>query len=421
MEFLIGAAFALYTAAAPASLAVPGRANANPSAAADGRTVAVAWAASEPGGATDIYVAVSRDGGGTFGDPVRVNDIAGDARVSGEQPPRLIVRTPNRLAVAWVSTRDGTTIRVAQSADGGRTFAPSIAVSQAGAPGNRGWHAMDVNARGDIEVVWLDHRAMAGHEHHHTAGAGHGTRDGAAMARLSAIYAARVRADGRVEPERQIATGVCYCCKTAIAAVTDGSIVAAWRHVYAGNFRDIAFTRAADGRRFAAPLRVSADEWRLDGCPDDGPAIAVDGGNRTHLVWPTRVTENGEPTIALFYAQSRDGRTFTERQRLPTEGVAHHPQLVVRRDGGVQAVWDESGDGARTIASATANVDGRGVARFTRVSLDGVTSASYPALAAGSDGVVLAWSDASEDPSTIRVTRLGSTSMNLARGATPAR
>jgi hypothetical protein len=79
---------------------------------------AIVWAASTSAGDADVYGAISRDGGRTFGPPVRVNDEEGDARVSGEQPPRVAVRH-DEVAVSWVSKRDGTTIRVARSTDAG--------------------------------------------------------------------------------------------------------------------------------------------------------------------------------------------------------------------------------------------------------------------------------------------------------------
>ena len=73
----------------PIALGVPGRSSQTPWAAALGDTVAVAWGASTPAGATDVYVAMSRDGGASFGEPVRVNDIDGEARLGGELPPRV--------------------------------------------------------------------------------------------------------------------------------------------------------------------------------------------------------------------------------------------------------------------------------------------------------------------------------------------
>ena len=53
--------------------------------------MAIAWGASTPAGATDVYASVSRDAGRIFGPPVRVNDVDGDARLNGEQPPRVAV------------------------------------------------------------------------------------------------------------------------------------------------------------------------------------------------------------------------------------------------------------------------------------------------------------------------------------------
>jgi hypothetical protein len=41
-----------------------------------GRFVAVVWGAAAPDGATDLYAAVSRDDGQTFGSPRLVNDAA---------------------------------------------------------------------------------------------------------------------------------------------------------------------------------------------------------------------------------------------------------------------------------------------------------------------------------------------------------
>ena len=80
-----------------------------------------------------------------------------------------------------------------------------------------------------------------------------------------------------VVPPRAIASGVCYCCKTAIAFGRSGEIYLAWRHVYPGNFRDMAFTATLDGgRTFLAPVRVSEDHWMIEGCPDDGPSMQVD-------------------------------------------------------------------------------------------------------------------------------------------------
>src|SRR5258705_11258307 len=89
----------------PIELVVPGRANANVTLSADGERVAAAWAATGASG-TDVYTALSADGGRSFGAPVRVNDVEADATSNGEQPPRIVIKG-TAVDVLWVSKRGG--------------------------------------------------------------------------------------------------------------------------------------------------------------------------------------------------------------------------------------------------------------------------------------------------------------------------
>lgn len=86
-------------------------------------------------------------------------------------------------------------------------------------------------------------RAKAGAHAHQRAAAG----DGVAAAQLSGLYYAARGSSGGAE--RALASGVCYCCKTALAAGPGGALYAAWRHVYPGGFRDMAFALSRDGGR----------------------------------------------------------------------------------------------------------------------------------------------------------------------------
>jgi hypothetical protein len=281
--------------------------------------------------------------------------------------------------------------------------------------GNRGWESITTDRDGHVVAVWLDHRELAGaakqtapmhHEGQDHTGHAEPAADGSARAQLSKLYFGRL--DGSDMP-RALTGGVCYCCKTALATGTDGSLFAAWRHVYPGNIRDIAFTVSRDGgRTFAAPLRVSDDRWVLDGCPENGPAMAVDGRNRLHIVWPTLVngsTPGSEPTLALFYAVSSDGRQFTPRERIPTEGLPRHPQIAIDASGSVVTAWDEQVKGTRRVVIGRAIVNGREPARFTREIL-GAAGAVYPTVAAVADGVTVAWTNGPPEGSVIRVERL---------------
>jgi hypothetical protein len=404
----------------PITLAVPNRANANVSIVADGAFVAAVWSAATAGGTTDVFAAVSRDGGDTFGPPVRVNSTPGDARVNGEQPPRVALAAAAtgvpRIAVIWTSkTAAGTALLTSRSSDGGRTFTVAKLVPGTDAAGNRGWEAIGADPKGVIHAVWLDHRRMAApdasrtaaaHQHgaHAEAGASAAQKpDGVAMAQRSDLYFDTLADEA---PPKPIAPGVCYCCKTAIAFGRNGEIYLAWRHVYPGNFRDMAFSASTDGgSTFAPPLRVSQDNWMLEGCPDDGPAMRVDSQGRIHIVWPAVVDEHGTPVKALFHAYSTDGRSFSPRVRIPTAGHANHPQLDVAADGALVLAWDESGGGSRRIVHGRGVLDERGRASFSRAALSGETGV-YPAIAAAQAGPLVAWTSGAPDRSVIRLTRL---------------
>ncbi len=368
----------------PRALDVPGLSDSTPSIAASGAFVAVAWGASAAG-KTDVFLAVSRDGGATFGSPVQVNTVPGEARLGGELPPRVALNpgrgssTPD-VAVVWTARGDATEIKAATSHDGGATFTAPVTLQTPGAAGDRGWPALAVDSRATVHAIWLDHRGLAAHR---TAadGAGHHSdaHDGVAMAQRSSLYYASI-GESRAS-ERALASGVCYCCKTALAAGPDDTLFAAWRHVYPGNLRDIAFAMSRDGGgSFSVPARVSEDGWAINGCPDDGPAIASDATGTAHLVWPT-VIDGPAPQGALFYASTRDGVSFTPRVRIPTLGgpKPSHPQLVIDEGGRIFVAWDESFDGRRVAAVRELEPEPGRPAQFgevVRLSLDG--AAEYP-------------------------------------------
>jgi hypothetical protein len=250
-----------------------------------------------------------------------------------------------------------------------------------------------VDANASAHAVWLDHRDQppVGKE------TGHGTHqhaaqhDGVAMAQKSALYYAP--ADGS-RPEHKLAAGVCYCCKTALAAGKNGLLFAAWRHVYPGNLRDMALALSRDhGASFSDPARVSEDGWAINACPDDGPAIVADAEDNVHIVWPT-VLPGSRPEGAVFYASTVDGRTFTPRLRVPTLGGTHprHVQIVLDGRGRVFVAWDESVKGKRVAAAREVIRTGNQPASFGEtITIDSDGPAVYPVMAATASGIVAAW------------------------------
>jgi len=402
------------TSQSTAILAVPGAANATPSLASQGRNVAAVWAATKDA-RTNVYIALSSDDGRTFSPPRRVNDQDGDAGATNEQPPRAVISGSTAaptITVVWSKRDPGSQetrrdiVRMARSTDGGRTFTPARFIHDASFEGARGWESLAVGPDGAIHAVWLDGRDANRKIADSTKRTGTIPKGQPPQA----VYHGTVSADGRIV-ESLIASDVCFCCKTAVALDGRGNVYAAWRHIFPGSMRDIAFATSTDGgRRFGSPVRVSEDNWELNGCPEDGPSIAVDQSGTIHIVWATVVNE-GEPRKALFYATSRDGgKTFARRTRVPVAPASTpgHPQLALTGDGGAVIVWDEVVNGRRVSLTRVS----RTAAFQPAQSLSGADeSASYPVITrSGANGLLVAWtsrpaSGKSSDQTVIRLKR----------------
>jgi hypothetical protein len=226
------------------------------------------------------------------------------------------------------------------------------------------------------------------------------------MAQKSSLYYASVNG-GHPSQEQEVTNSVCYCCKTALAAGPEGKLHAAWRHVYPGNLRDIAFaTSPAVGRPFSAPTRISEDGWVINGCPDDGPAIVVDAAGTVHAVWPT-VVGGAKPEGALFYASSRDGQEFSPRVRVPALGGPKptHPQIAIDARGRIAIAWDEGVNGRRIAAVRELKLGPDGAPSFGEiVTLSSSGPGMYPVVAATDKAWVAAWTTML-DPSRVEVRR----------------
>ena len=228
---------------------------------------------------------------------------------------------------------------------------------------------------------------------------GHGKGGGAPRQDL---YAAVIGRDGTIG-ESHLARDVCFCCKTAVGVGPSGRVDVVWRHIFPESMRDIAMASSSDGgRTFGPPVRISEDKWQLSGCPDDGPAMAIDASGTAHVVWPTLVTDPA-PQKAIFYTSTSDGRSFAARTRLSggDQEDAAHPQIAADAAGNVAAVWDEQQQNTRRIAMRVAP---GGTGRFDAPrALHAVGSAFHPFVVGLRHGFLVAWPSGSAQDSVIQI------------------
>ena len=157
----------------------------------------------------------------------------------------------------------------------------------------------------------------------------------------------------RREPARsgELFKGVCYCCKTAMVAAPGGVLYAAWRHVFEGNLRDIAFTSSRDGGK-----HVRADDRACTRTAGRSMAVPT-MDRRWRWTRPARCTWCGRrcstaPTARCCMPRPRPARRSGSPLRVPTLGSPKpsHPQIAIDGAGRPVIAWDEVRDGVRRAA-----------------------------------------------------------------------
>jgi hypothetical protein len=305
-----------------------------PSVAADsaGR-VFVAWASRTGKTERSIFLTRTTDGGQSFNAPLMVSKggvYRSASRTNGKAAGYERRATPHvaingdRLLLAWSeSLPDGSGLRMvlAASADSGATFDLPKTVHR-GDGARPTFTALAVGPGQAVTCAWLDDRAGYQQPFAATCPAGR-----AEFATEQLVHAGQ---DGQ---------GVCPCCPTAATFGPDGTIFVAFRNIRDG-YRDAAVSRKKPGQAaFEEPVLVIPPAWKFDGCPHDGPSLAVASGS-LHVVW---MDARSGPQRCYYARSGLETLKFEARALHPIpSGSQGNARLFADATGGLHAVWEES-------------------------------------------------------------------------------
>lgn len=326
-----------------------------------------------------VYVDYSTDFGKTFNEPVAVNSEGQHIQAKDEDRPQIAVDGSGRIYVlysaysalpwtAWLSASD----------DGGKGFIKPVTISEKANEARHYQSKLAVSPSGKLYVFWHDDRD------HPEGSQGAG----------NALYVATPESGGDLGhlPNRKVADEQCECCRIAVAFDTAGSPVLLTRFVYPGNIRDHGIVKPGSDRARASIWRVTFDDWKIEACPEQGPAIAIGADGRYHIAWFSQ----GSVRQGLFYAHSDDqGRTF--EKPLPfgeSERLAGHPDVIVLGQRVVLA-WQEF-DGSETQVRAMESRDGGRSWLPTRTLARTASEADYPFLLSDGERLFLSWNTQTE-------------------------
>lgn len=291
----------------------------------DSGRIFLTWASKTGDAERTVFLSRTSDNGKTFDTPRGLSKggvfkSRGKSGYERRATPHLGM-AGDKLLLAW-SGADlagaGIKFLWAESADAGDTFSTPVSIVRA-TESNATFISFTAGPGGDIGAAWL-------------AGA-------------QQVFAAVRRAGASAfEEERlvyagQDGKGVCPCCATAVCFGADGTLYVGFRNIQ-GEYRDIAVARLRPGQKaFEGPFPVTPDTWKLNGCPHDGPSLAVVGGE-LHVVW---MDAHSGPS-RCYHARARLADLKFEARPLYADGpgTQGNAKLCADATGGLHVVFEQS-------------------------------------------------------------------------------
>ncbi len=199
---------------------------------------------------------------------------SGSFFVNWADVPAVTTDARGTLVATWLEQHEGGHgygIRWSMAASGGVSWSDPIDLPEHRGGPEYGFVSFAATPSAELAVFWLDGRNSQGH-------------DGGQMQLRGAV----IGANGEVRERRLVDERVCDCCPTSAASSVSGPVVV-YRDRSAREVRDIRI--AGPGQEQSR--EVAADGWHIEGCPVNGPAVAV---------------AEDELAVAWFSAASGDAR-----------------------------------------------------------------------------------------------------------------
>jgi hypothetical protein len=366
----------------------PARArSSNPRLASDGDGhVYAAWWTKYRDGAKDVLMRTSKDGGESFGPPVKLN------RESGAFPPEVSADRKGHVYVVWADERKdaeagsprgksaGHRIYFNRSDDHGTTWLPHDLQLSGKATGRgrvmQAWPQVRSDAQGHVYVIWFDTRDGGGGIYFRasddfgrtwreerrikgTEGDVEGPMEMAAdeQGRIYVSWADNREGEygiylvastdyGRTwSKEVRLDVGKAKVTRASLptlAADAVGHVYVAWQDARHGGW-DIYLNRSSDFGQTWQPAGVRLNTNPAGEAEAQLPRIALDGHGTIAVAWQEDRGEDQREGIYLTWSADF-GETWLAADRRvdepSAEGVAVQPQLAMWPDGAVALAWE---------------------------------------------------------------------------------
>jgi len=257
-------------------------------------------------------------------------------------------------------------IAVARSDDSGSTWSLMGTLNDDRVLGEHGFVSLIPEGEDCVRAFWLDGRVMTGD--------GHMGEGGGDMQLRTAII------NDKVQKSELLDGRVCECCGTD-AALVSGMPFVVYRDRSNNEVRDIRITTPTQ-----SPSLVNNDNWKIEGCPVNGPTIDAIG-NDSVIAWYTSPGNISQVNVAFA---NNDGMQKPIQISTSMKGRVDVVMLSPTR---AIACWIEPNGETASVMLADVHRDGTVNNRRTVAQVSPTRSSGFPRVAKTDGGILVAWTD----------------------------
>lgn len=318
-----------------------------------------------------VYIDFSLDQGKSFSFPTRINQQDQTISAWPENPPAIEISRSGRINILYYADKaQKSTSFFSYSDDNGQTFStPTLTSDHA----QSNMHYMDkmlVDYEDKLYLFWHDNRD----ELHKGSGV------------LSLYYSIKNSKIQNQVNNRFLSADICSCCRTATALSNKGLPIIFARKIFNDGARDHALIMLQSDGSWKQQ-RVTHDDWTIESCPEQGPAMSIDKKNRIHLTWFTL----GNTRQGIYYSQTDDrGKTVSTPIKLGSKNsLASHPDVLAVNQR-VIVTWKEF-DGEQTTLYIKDSNDRGNSWIEKKLELSSSSKNGHPKLINFNDDIFLSW------------------------------
>lgn len=293
--------------------------------------------------------------------------------------PVISVNTKNEMIAHFLAKSGNDTftydVNMVLSTDGGSTWSDPKVLHDDGKQAEHGFVTI-LPYEDNFFVTWLDGRNTVGNSHADT-NTGHGG------AGAMTIRAAIVSPSGEKLNEWELDERVCDCCQTSAAITANGPVVV-YRDRSEQEIRDVSIVRLIDGN-WTSPQTIFANNWKIAGCPVNGPKAAVVDNNLA-IAWFSAPED--ETQVNLIFSED-GGATFSKPIRID-EGKSVGRVDVALLDTETAIVSWMEGSEIKTVKATSAGKIGKSL---ILASTSESRASGFPQISRSGNKLVFAWTD----------------------------